>query len=165
MSTTLTSNKNYLQPTGFKFVIDRKHYGNLEYFAQGVTHPGASVQPLELPTTRVTSIPLAGDKINYGQLQLDIILDENMESYIEMQNWLDRIVNQGHVDENTTAVYPTYSDITVLILSSHNNKTVKIKYNDCIPTELGQISLASNTADVSYLTFTASFRFTNFEIS
>ena len=30
----LTSNLNYLQPTGFRVVIDRTRYPNLEYFAQ-----------------------------------------------------------------------------------------------------------------------------------
>lgn len=163
----LTSNKNYLQPTGFKIVIDRKNYGNLEYFAQSVTHPGSSVAPIELPVSRITSVPLAGDKIDYGELSIDIILDENMESYIEMQGWLERIVNEGQVDENrfNSSVIPTYADITVLILSSHNNKTVQIKYNDCVPVNLGSIALASNATDVSYLTFTTSFRFSSFEIS
>ena len=163
----LTSNKNYLQPTGFKIVIDRKNYGNLEYFAQSVTHPGSSVAPIELPISRITSVPLAGDKIDYGELGIDIILDENMESYIEMQGWLERIVNEGQVDENrfNSSVIPTYADITVLILSSHNNKTVQIKYNDCMPTNLGSIALASNATDVSYLTFNTTFRFSSFEIS
>ena len=83
---SLTTNKNYLQPTGFKCVIDRRNYPNLEFFVQGVTHPGATVNPVELPTSRVTSIPMAGDKITYTNLELEIILDEDMESYPEIQN-------------------------------------------------------------------------------
>ena len=35
----LTSNINYLQPTGFRISIDRKRYPNLEYFCQQVIHP------------------------------------------------------------------------------------------------------------------------------
>jgi hypothetical protein len=132
-----------------------------------VTHPGSSVAPIELPISRITSVPLAGDKIDYGELGIDIILDENMESYIEMQGWLERIVNEGQVDENrfNSSIIPTYADITVLILSSHNNKTVQIKYNDCMPVNLGSIALASNATDVSYLTFNTTFRFSSFEIS
>ena len=163
----LTSNKNYLQPTGFKLIIDRKNYGNLEYFAQSVTHPGATVQPLELAIPRITSIPLVGDAIDYGQLEANIILDEDMTSYREMQRWLDRIVNEGQVNENPAngSVIPTYADITLLILSSHNNKTVQVKYNDCMPVTLGSIEFASNVSDVTYLTFSVSFRFTSFKIS
>ena len=40
----LTSNLNYLQPTGFRVVIDRTRYPNLEYFAQQVTHPAHTVK-------------------------------------------------------------------------------------------------------------------------
>ena len=65
----LTSNLNYLTPTGFRIVIDRARYPNLEYFCQTVTHPGATLNPVELPTRRITSVPLAGDKI----LFVDII--------------------------------------------------------------------------------------------
>lgn len=160
----LTTNLNYLQPTGFKFVIKRRDFANLEYFAQSFTHPGASVQALDLPTSRVNNVPLAGDKINYGNMTLEVILDENMESYKEMQAWLERIVNDGQVNEFTDTIQPTYSDITVLIMTSHNNAGVQIRYKDCVPTDLGQITMASNVADVTYLTFDVSFRFSSFEI-
>lgn len=162
---SLTVNKNYLQPTGFKFIINRQNYSNLEYFAQSVTHPGASVNPVALPTARVTSVPLAGDKITYGDLQLEVILDEDMQGYQELQNWLERTVNDGHVDEATDTKLATYSDITVLILTSHNNRNVQIKYKDCIPTDIGSITMASNTADVIYPTYQVSFRFSSFEIA
>lgn len=161
---TLTTNKNYLQPTGFKFIINRQNYTNLEFFAQSVTHPGASVAPLEVPLSRIQSMPLAGDKINYGEMQLDILLDENMESYIEMQNWLERMVNDGHVNSESTTKIPTYADITLMILTSHNNKNVQIRYNDCLPTNVGSIQLSANAADVRFPTFTTSFRFSSFEI-
>src|SRR6056300_637948 len=117
----LTTNRNYLQPTGFKFIVNRQNYSNLEYFAQSLVHPGASVSPVELPTSRVTRVPLAGDKINYGEMSVDIILDEDMTSYKEMQAWLERIINDGHVEDSFGSKEPTASDITVLIMSSHNN--------------------------------------------
>lgn len=160
----LTTNKNYLQPTGFKFIIDRRNYHNLEFFAQSVVHPGASVAPLDLSLPRVQAIALAGDKISYSELTLEVIIDEDMESYIEMQNWLERIVNEGHIDEGSDTRISTYADITLLVMNSHNNKNVQIKYNDCVPTSIGAVSLAANTGDVAYSTFTVSFRFSTFEI-
>lgn len=161
---SLTTNKNFLQPTGFKFIINRRNYPNLEFFAQSVTHPGATVNPLELPTTRIASVALAGDKITYSQLSLDVILDEDMQSYKEMQSWLERIVNDGHVDETLDTKIATYSDITVIIMTSHNNKNVQIKYKDCVPVDIGSFQLASNVNDVAFTTFQVSFRFSSFEI-
>jgi hypothetical protein len=162
----LTSNKNYLQPTGFKLVISGDGYKNLSYFAQSVTHPGSSVNPTELPTQRITSVPLAGDKITYGELAVEIMLDEDIVAYKEMQNWLERIVNQGQDNaigsEGTTR--STYADITLIIMSSHNNKNVQIKYFDALPTNVSPITLSSNVSDITYPTFSVNFRFSSFEL-
>lgn len=161
----LTTNINYLQPTGFKVVIDRTRYPNLEYFAQTVSHPGATLAPLELPTRRVTSVPLAGDKITFSEVTFNLLLDENLTSYNEMFNWMLRILNDGQISalERGTKE-PTYADITLHVLSSHNNTVKKIRYKDCIPTSLGAIEFQSTSGDVTFLTFDASFRFSQFEI-
>ena len=158
---TLTDNKNYLQPTGFRVIISRKNYPNLEYFAQGVTHPGSTVSPLELNTPRVTSIPFAGDKITYGSLSLDIILDEDMKSYKEMQEWLESTINLNG-SSKTDNNFDPHQDITVSILSSHNNSNVQIRYKDCIPTNISSIALTANTSTVQFLTFNVEFRFSDF---
>ena len=75
---SLTDNKNFLQPTGFRIVIERETYGNLEYFSQSVTHPGSTVAAVELPVPRVTGLPYAGDTISYSELTLNLILDEDL---------------------------------------------------------------------------------------
>ena len=168
MSTTLTDNKNFLQPTGFKVSIERSKYGNLEYFAQSVIHPGATVAITEMPVPRIRNIPYAGDAIDYGQLDIELILDEDLKSYTEMQNWLERIINEPNLtrrEAESQGTDATTADITVTILTSHNNANLRIKYNDCIPTSLGQITFASTGSSVSYITFGASFRFRDFEIS
>ena len=161
----VTTNRNYLQPTGFKLVIDHEHFANVEYFVQSVSHPGASVAPVELPTSRINRVPIAGDKINYGEMSADIILDEDMSSYKEIQNWLERIVNDGHVAYGTSTKQATAADITLIIQSSHNNSNVKIKYKDAVPTQIGQVQLSSNVTDVTFTTFNVTFRFTEFEIT
>ena len=164
---TLTDNKNYLQPTGFSVSIERKNYPNLQYFAQSVTHPGSSVNPVELPGRRILNVPLAGDKITYGELQVDFVLDEDMASYIEMQNWLERMVNDGHITAtdaaNDSTLIPTASDITVTILTSHNNVNKRIRYYNCIPTNVGSIEMNASQ-NQTYLTYTSSFRFDQFVI-
>lgn len=162
---TLTTNLNYLQPTGFKLLIDRVKYPNLEYFCQGVAHPSVQLNPVELPVKRITSIPLAGDKITHGEITFTIILDENMTAYNEMYDWLQRLVNDGQVNPiERGSKFPTYADITLAILSSHNNTTQKVKYKDCLPTSLGAINFVTTTGSVTYLTFDASFRFGQFDI-
>jgi hypothetical protein len=159
----LTSNINYLQPTGFRITIDRKRYPNLEYFCQQVVHPQTSVSLATFQTPR-GAVPIGGGKMTFGSVEFSILVDENMESYKEMFKWLERLVNDGTVspEQRRTAI-PTHSDITLSILTSHNNTSSKVIYRDCIPTTLGSITFQSN-GDGGYLTFSASFTYTQFEI-
>lgn len=158
------NNINFLQPTAFKLVIDRRNYPNLEFFAQTVMHPSMTLSAAELPYSRIASIAMPGDKLTFGELSANIILDENMNSYIEMYNWMKRLVETSNVSALNTDQIPTFADITVSVLTSHNNSNRSIKYIDCIPTLLGDVSFETTTGDIQYLTFPVSFRFSYFEI-
>jgi hypothetical protein len=163
---TLTTNKNYLQPTGFSISIERTNYPNLQFFAQSITHPGASVNVIELPVRRIQGIPLAGDKITFGELQVDFILDEDMEGYQEMQSWLERLVNEGDVTQEQAlkdGKIATFADITVSILTSHNNVNKRIRYINALPTTIGSIEMNASQ-NQTFIQFTSSFRFDYFEI-
>ena len=161
----LTTNINYLQPTAFKLVIDRKKFGNLEYFAQSVNHPSVSVAAADLPYKRV-NLHMAGDKLTFNELTATIILDENLSAYSEMYDWMKRLVESPN--QNRTfgedGDYSTAVDITLSVLSSKNNAIKQIRYIDCIPTDLGDINFQATTQDIQMLTFPISFRFSYFEL-
>lgn len=163
----LTNNFNYLQPTSFKLVIDRKNFPNLEFFCQQVSHPGLLIPSAEVPIRRMQSIPFPGESLTINELSTDILLDENMESYTEMYNWVLR--NQQTNLDNHTAMQrgskpPTYADITLSILSSHNNQTLQVRYIDAVPTSLSDIIFQSTASGTEFITFTATFRFSYFEL-
>ena len=164
----LTSNLNYLQPTSYKLTIDRENYPNLEYFAQSVTHPGMIMNPVEMPYKQLSGIPFTGAKLTYNELSANLILDENLSSYDEMYNWMRRLLTKEEIPaikrNFKTKVVPTYSDIVVSILSSHNNKTKQIKYIDCIPIALGDITFESTATGTEFVTFAISFRFSYFDL-
>jgi len=162
----LTTNLNYLQPTGFKVIIDRENYPNLEYFVQSFQHPDVSLTPSELPYRKVRSIPLAGGSLDFGELSMSIILDENLKGYQEMHDWMIRIIDQplkGAIDRSKTVV-PSSADITLSILNSQNNKTKNIKYNGAIPTNLGGIQFETTSGGGEFLTASMTFRFQTFEL-
>lgn len=160
------NNINLLQPNLFKLVIDRKNFPNLEFFAQGISHPSVDAQPADVNYKRISRIGMIADKLNYGELVTNIILDENMNSYIELHNWISRMVEENYSTPlgRTASLPPIEADITVQMLSSHNNLIRKIKYIDCFPVNLGNIELDAQNAE-SYATYPATFRFTYFEIS
>ena len=166
---TLTTNFNYLQPTGFRLVIDRTNYPNLEFFVQDFTHAGVIMNTADLQYKKLAAIPFIGDKLTYNEMLANIILDEDMKAYTEMHDWMRRILDQDMstpVDrfKAKTEKPPAQSDITLSILSSSNNPVVRIKYRDCIPTALTDIQFQSTAGGESFITFGASFRFTYFDI-
>ena len=165
----LTTNFNYLQPTSFKLVIDRTNYPNLEFFCQDFTHAGVIMNTADLGYKKIAAVPFIGDKLTYNEMLANIILDEDMKSYTEMHNWMKRNLDQDMttpVDRYKAATEfpPAMSDITLSILSSHNNAVVRIKYRDCIPVALTDIQFQSTAGGESFITFGASFRFTYFDI-
>ena len=166
VDTSLTSNSNLLQPNGFKVGINRKKFPNLEFFATGVIHPGLGMNATEIPFRRIQSVPMAGASLNFGELTLDVILDENLTAYSEIYNWMHYIVQNDDVlpSKATELKAATYADINVMILNSANNIIKTIVYREAIPTLLGDVSLLSTTGDVQYINCPMSFRFTTFEI-
>ena len=60
---------------------------------------------------------------------------------------------------------PAMADITLSILSSHNNTTKTIKYIDSIPVSLTDVQFESTSGGESFVVFGASFRFSYFEMS
>ena len=137
----LTNNFNYLQPTGFKLVIDRKNYPNLEFFAQDFTHAGVIMNTADLGYKKVAAIPFIGDKLTYNEMLANIILDEDMKSYTEMHNWMRRNLDR----DNVTA------------LDRFKNATQR-------PPAQSDIQFQATGGAESFLTFGASFRFTYFDI-
>jgi len=167
-STTALTNINLLQPTSFKLLVDRKNFPNLEFFCQSVSHPAIDIPAADVPYSRIGNIAMVGDKLTFTELECIILVDENMNAYTEMYNWMHRLIQtpqKSRLDRSITDTSPpTYSDITLAILSSHNNVTRTIRYIDCVPTGLGNMVMEATTGDTTQITFPATFRFSYFEL-
>lgn len=165
---TLTSNLNYLQPSGFRVVIDRENYPNLEYFAQTISHPDVSLPPPPVPTKRFENVVFPGDTISYSELTMSLIVDENLEAYKEIYNWMESLTDENYVGEGPRSrrlnpQMPSGADISVSILSSHNNQTNRILYKGCIPSAISGMEFTTTTGTVEFITFDVTFGFTGFE--
>lgn len=167
-SNTFDCGTNYLQPSGFKVVINRREFPNLQFYAQSIAHPDASLPPSEIGFPRA-SVPFVGDTVDFGQLSMEVLLDEDMNSYRELYNWMISAVNEKHIlatqslgsgEVDYTA--PSYHDITVAVLSSHNNVNRQFRYLNGFPISIGNIQMNATTAE-QYLSFPVTFRFDYFE--
>ena len=170
-------NINYLQPNGFKVTISRENYAAAQYFAQSISHPNVDAQAAETPYKRI-NVPMLPDKLDYGTLTIDFLMNEDMQNYIEIYNWLTRMVEEEHnmgsvrFNRNSTvggsgpdnSAITSYNDIVIDILTSRNNINKSIKYINAFPVSLSNIELNATSAG-DYITFPVTFRFDYFTIN
>ena len=153
------TNYNYFQPSQFKVNIDSKKYPNLEFYCQNVSHPGIAVSGAIVPVSRLATISVPGDTLNYDELVLDIIADENFKAYDEFYTWLQSLTQER--SEPTDKFIET--DIILSILSSANNIIKQFKYINCVPTSLGAVQFQATVADTDIITFPITFKIDTFE--
>ena len=161
---------NFLQPTGFKVTISKENYPYLSFMAQQIMHPAMDVPAVEVPFRRMRGVPMSGDTVEFGMVTIDCILDEDMNVYGEIYNWLERSIETKHNLQGAGVLYnkPTgtelsdYADIRMQILSSANNANREFVYRNGFPVTLGDINFSSTTEE-TFITCPISFRFDYFE--
>jgi hypothetical protein len=169
MIMTLTSNKNFLSPLGMNFTLQRAP--NIRFTCQKANIPGINlgVAPLQTP---YTVLPFAGDRITYNELSIDFILNENLDNYFEILEWItglgfpeSRDQYAKLADAGPMSDYTVYSDASILISDSDKNPNLEVKYKNLFPISISDIALDVTLSDVDYLTCTATFQYQSFSIS
>jgi hypothetical protein len=158
--------QNFLNPTGFSFVVDR--LPNVSFFVHAVIIPsismsdgGATIQ------TPFKDLHFVGNKIEYGDLRVSIRLDEFMESYTEIANWLVSATRADSYDEyaNLSAgPLGVYSDGTIIVLDSAGNPGVNIHFKSLFPTGIGDVVLDTSESDILYPTVIITFKHNGYTI-
>lgn len=150
---SLTDNKNFLSPVSFKVTIDTEEFANLEYFCISATVPGITLPEINLPF-RGHQNTVAGETLDYPPFDMRFIVNENLENYIELFNW---------IKFNSLNSEFKKKDIHLHIASSHNN-IIKIgRFVDAHPVALGAFEFDSQNTDIEYVAMDATFRYSYFE--
>ena len=165
-ATSTVANANYLQPNGYKFVVDRQRFKNIEFFAQVVNHPSLSIPNVDVPFRRAP-VSLPGDTASFSELSVDVIIDEEMKVYEELYNWMTSMLSYKMQPELANSRRPDYKlnyDMTLSILTSQNNANRRIRYKDAFPTMLGNVAFTTTTSDIQYIVMPVTFSFSTFEL-
>lgn len=154
--------QNFLNPNEFRFTLSR--LPNVEFFVQSVVLPDISSTPVEQPTPFKT-IYRPADKIEFGDLTLTVLVDENMQSYLETWNWLIALTKPENFEQYSDLVSGDgiYSDATLTVLSSKKNPNIQIRFKDMFPISVGSISLATNATDVNPPVVDMTFRYSSYD--
>lgn len=167
-------NRNFLSPVGFKFTLNRAP--KVAFFGNTANIPGMTLG-VAVQSTYLKDIDIPGDKIQFNDLTLRFLVDENLENYMEIQNWIRGIgfpenlkeiydwqrSNPG-MDLQEKSQMNLYSDATLTVLTSSNNSNFKVKFLDVFPYSLTDLQFDATDTDIDYLTAEVTFKYTIYDI-
>jgi|TARA_Y100000287_G_scaffold3787_1_gene3174 hypothetical protein len=171
------ADRNFLQPSGFKFQISRAP--KVTYFGNAINIPAIELRTTYQPTAGLKDIPQPGEILDFEDLSLRFLVDENLENYLEIQNWmrglgfpesLDQIHSLQDTDDDQNMATPIpdgmniYSDATLTILDSLNNPNFKLVFQDLFPYSLSTLQFDATLDSTEYLMAEVSFKYTIYDI-
>ena len=179
---------DYASPIQFRFKCSK--LPTVEFFCQTANIPGISIGTASMPTG-LKDIPIPGEKISYSDLAISFLVDENLNNYKEIHDWIIGLgFPQNHTQfadlqatgsdrypgSTTGAIVPetniavplseggTYSDATLTVLNSKNIAVTEIRFHNIFPTSLGALSYDVEASDVNYLSTSVDFSYMYYEI-
>ena len=166
-------NRNFLQPQGFRFQVARAP--KVTFFGNAVNIPGMTLRTTVQTTPGLKDIPLPGEIIDFEDLTLRFLVDEDLQNYQEIQNWMRGLGFPESLQEiydlqNENSVLSRektmniYSDGTLTILDAMQNENFKVKFSDLFPFSLSTIQFDATMADTEYFTAEVSFKYLNYTI-
>jgi len=167
-------NRNFLAPTGFQFQLNRTP--KVTYFGNAVNIPaidlGVAVQPNYL-----RDIPLPGEKLQFSDLNLRFLVDEGLENYMEIQNWMRGLgfpedlkeiykfqKEKSDLKQPTRSQLNLYSDGTLTVLDSNNIPKFKLIFENLFPVSLTTLEFDATQTDLEYFTAEVTFKYTIYNI-
>ena len=164
------ANRNFLAPVGFKFTLAKEP--KVDFFSNSCRIPeislGTALQP-----TYLKDIDVPGDKLTYGDFSFRFLVDENIENYMKIHNWLtglgypettqqykDLTTNEDGIRDSLEA----FSDGNLHILNSNYRDIAIVKFNDLFPVFLTPLEFEATDTDINYFTAEVTFKYTVYNV-
>jgi hypothetical protein len=161
-------NKNFLSPLNFKFQIKKAPHVN--FFIQKVNIPNIVLASPVYPNPMV-KIPIPGEHIDYGKFEISWKVDEDLTNYLEIHNWIKALGKpedfEGRREITEKPIYSgegITSEISLAVLSSNKTPNYEIVIHDAHPVSLSSIVFDTTSETVNYVTASAEFRYTYYDI-
>lgn len=162
-------NRNYLSPLNFSFKILNKP--NVNYWIQRANLAGISTPSTQEPNPFV-NIPKSGEHINFENLTITFKVDEDLQNYLEIYNWLKGLGKPEYFNQyKQLESQPNYSgnglvsDISLIILKGSKDPNYEVIYKDAFPISLSGLNFDTTDTDVEFISASASFRYVYHDIN
>ena len=167
-------NKNYLSSLNFKFVLAK--YPKVDFFSNSAGIPGINLG-VAIQPTYLKDIPIPGDKITYDDFNLKFFVDENLENYLQVHNWIrglgypeniaeyQEFLNEDPYNPGVQNASSGQSDGSLIIYNSNYNPVAEVVFKGLFPTSLSTIEFDAKNTDVNYVTAEVNFKYTLYDIN
>lgn len=150
----LTPNQNLLSQVSFKLVLNSEEFANTQYFAVQANIPSISIAEATAGFRNKAGF-VPGEKMIYDPFTVRLAVDEEFAGYNELYKWM-----KSHTERTDLKV----ADITLLIMSSHNNPVKSFTFVNAFPTNLGQLDFNTQNTDIEYAFIDVTFRYDYFKM-
>ena len=163
-------NRNFLSPIGFKFTLAKEP--KVSFFSNSSRIPDINLGTANQPTY-LKDLDVPGDKLSYGDFSLRFLVDENMENYMAIHNWLTALGYPETTqqfkdlitdDDGQRDLKYQFSDGSLHILNSNFRDIAIVKFRDLFPTNLTSLEFEATDTDVNYFTAEVNFKYTVYNI-
>jgi len=164
------ANRNFLSGVGFKFNLTK--FPKVDFFSNSARIPELSLE-LTTQASYLKNIDVPGERLSYGDFTLRFLVDENMENYQSIYNWLTGLGFPETTKEFAEIIKDSdgqrdpkeaFCDGTLRILNSNYREVGKVKFNDLFPISLTSLEFDATNTDVQFFTAQATFKYTLYKL-
>jgi hypothetical protein len=131
----------------------------VNYFCQRVNIPGVTLSNT-IQSTPFANIPIEGDVLEFEDLSLSFIVDEDMQNYLEIFNWLQSLGFPDRYTQYDNETSDIKSDMNILIHTNKSNPNYNITFKDVFPVSLGAIAFDTNATTLDPIVVDVIFKYT-----
>ena len=177
----------YDYATGTQWRLAFNRVPKTTWFCTAANIPGITLGEAQYATP-MSDMFVTGDKLTFETLNITFIVDEELQNYRELWDWIVGIgspVNHSQwettlskgdgairsfatpdADPRTKSTYEEsnlYSDATLIVYNSKNIAKVNVQFKNMFPTTLSALEYSQELTDVEYFHATATFRYLYYE--
>lgn len=132
--------------------------GVMNNFVRSVTLPDYNIE-IQKADFGNFSRPHPMTKINneLTQLQLEMIVDEDMENYYAIYEWMREIKSGRPTQGHTTLHESTISDIIIQLLDNEDREKSRLKFQGCILASLSSLTMTYGSSEQVVFTMTLTY--------
>jgi len=177
----------YDYATGTQWRLAFNRVPKTTWFCTAANIPGITLGEAQYATP-MSDMIVTGDKLTFETLNITFIVDEELQNYRELWDWIVgmgspvnhsqwettlskgdgavRTFGTSDADPRTKTTYEEsnlYSDSTLIVYNSKNKAKVNVQFKNMFPTTLSALEYSQELTDVEYFKASATFRYLYYE--